>query len=151
MRLVEVLYQGTWYRYLTNVLEEGVLTSEQVVALYRSRWRIEDAFKTVKRLLGLAYFFGGSENTVQLQLCMTWLVYAVLVDLTDEVAEALQERFASISMEMVYRGLYHFTPAYHRGAATDPVRYLADEAKGLGLIKRKRRRPPRGLTTSSEP
>ena len=151
LRLVEVLYQGTWYRYLTNVLEEGVLTSEQVVALYRARWRIEDAFKAVKRLLGLAYFFGGSENTVQLQLWMTWLLYAVLVDLTDEVAEALQERFASISMEMVYRGLYHFTQAYHRGAATDPVRYLAEEAKGLGLIKRKRRRPPKGLTTSSEP
>lgn len=151
LRLVEVRFQGTWYRYLTNVLEERVLTSEQVAALYRTRWRIEDAFKTVKRLLGLAYFFGGSANTVQLQLWMTWLLYAVLVDLTDEVAEALEQRFNSISMEMVYRGLYHFTQAYHRGEATDPVRYLADEAKGLGIIKRKRRRPPKGLTTSSEP
>jgi len=151
LRLVEVLYAGTWYRYVTNVLEETVLTSEQVAALYRSRWRIEDAFKTVKRLLGLAYFFGGSENTVQLQLWMTWLLYAVLVDLTDAVAEALGERFASISMEMVYRGLYHFTQAYHRGEATDPVRYLADEAKDLGIIKRKRRKPPKVLTTSAGP
>jgi hypothetical protein len=151
LRLVEVLYGGTWYRYVTNVLDESVLTPEQVAALYRSRWRIEDAFKTVKRLLGLAYFFGGSVNTIGLQLWMTWLLYAVLVDLTDDVAEALGERFASISMEMVYRGLYHFTQAYHRGEATDPVRYLAEGAKDLGIIKRKRRRPPRGLTSSSEP
>ena len=98
-----------------------------------------------------AYFFGGSENTVQLQLWMTWLLYAILVDLTDAVAEALHERFAVISMEMVYRGLYHFTQAYHRGEATDPVRYLAEEAKDLGIIKRKRRKPTKGLTSSSEP
>lgn len=151
LRLVEVCYGGTWYRYVTNVLDETVLTSEQVAVLYRSRWRIEDAFKVVKRLLGLAYFFGGSENTIQLQLWMTWLLYGVLVDLTDEVAEALGERVASISMEMVYRGLYHFTQAYHRGEASDPVRYLAEGAKDLGIIKRKRRKPPRRLTTSSEP
>jgi hypothetical protein len=151
LRLVEVLYLSTWYRYVTNVLDETVLTSEQVAALYRKRWRIEDAFKTVKRLLGLAYFFGGSANTVQLQLSMTWLLYAVLVDLTDEVAQALNERFPAISMEMVYRGLYHFTQAYHRGEATDPVRYLAEGAKDLGIIKRKRRKPPKDLTTSAEP
>jgi len=151
LRLVEVLYRGTWYRYVTNVLDERVLTAEQVAALYRSRWRIEDTFKTVKRLLGLAYFFGGSQNTIELQLWMTWLLYAVLVDLTDAVAEALQERYEAISMEMVYRGLYHFTQAYHRGEVTDPVRYLAEEAKDLGIVKRKRRRPHQGLTKSSPP
>ena len=46
---------------------------------------------------------------------MTWLLYAVLVDLTDEVAEALGERFSRIPMEIVYRGLHHFTQAYYRG------------------------------------
>lgn len=151
LRLVEVRYNGTWYRYLTNVLDEAVLTPEQVAALYRSRWRIEDAFKVVKRLLGLAYFFGGAENTIALQLWMTWLLYGVLVDLTDEVAEALNERFALLSMEMVYRGLYHFTQAYHRGESVDAVAYLAREAKGLGIVKRKRRKPPRGLTSSAVP
>jgi len=47
--------------------------------------------------------------------------------------------------------LYHFTQAYHRGEATDPVQYLAENAKDLGIIKRKRRKPQRGLTTSSDP
>lgn len=58
MRLVEILHQGKWYRYLTNVLEPSVLPAEYVMALYWQRWRLEDAFNISKRLLGLAYFRG---------------------------------------------------------------------------------------------
>lgn len=64
---------------------------------------MEDAFAIAKRLLGMAYFYGGAQNAVELQLWATWILYAVLVDLTDAVAEALRRPFAEISMEMVYR------------------------------------------------
>jgi hypothetical protein len=145
LRLVEMLYRGKWYRYLTNVLDRAILPAEYVVALYWQRWRLEDAFNAVKRLLGLAYFWVGSLNGIQTQIWATWLLYAVLVDLTDEVAEVLQRPFQALSLEMVYRGLYHFTQAYHRGQATDPVAYLAANAKLLGLLKRKRNRPAEQL------
>lgn len=56
--------------------------------LYRRRWRIEDAFNTVKRLLGLS-LWTGSLNGIQLQIWGTWLFYAVLVDLGDAVADEL--------------------------------------------------------------
>jgi hypothetical protein len=140
LRIVEVRYAGKWYRYLTNVVEPKLLPSEYVVALYWQRWRIEDAFNIVKRLLGLAYFWTGSLNGVQTQVWATWIVYAVLVDLTDAVAEALCKPFRAVSIEMVYRGLYHFTQAYHRGAASDPVVYLAAKAHALGILKRKRKK-----------
>lgn len=140
LRLVEVRYQGKWYRYLTNVVEPRMLPTEYVVALYWQRWRIEDAFNIVKRLLGLAYFWTGSINGVQTQVWATWIVYAVLVDLTDAVAQALQQPFRAVSIEMVYRGLYHFTQAYHRGEADDPVAYLAAKAERLGILKRKRKK-----------
>jgi hypothetical protein len=140
LRLVEVRYAGKWYRYLTNVVDPKLLPSEYVVALYWQRWRIEDAFNIVKRLLGLAYFWTGSLNGVQTQVWATWIVYAVLVDLTDAVAEALAKPFRAVSIEMVYRGLYHFTQAYHRGAASDPVAYLAAKAHTLGILKRKRKK-----------
>jgi hypothetical protein len=94
-----------------------------------TRWRIEDAYAIVKRLLGLAYFWA------------TWLLYAVLVDLTDAVAEQLQQPFAALSLEMVYRGLYHFTSVYADGKATDVVTFLAENASWLGVVKRKR--PPK--------
>lgn len=140
LRLVEVRYAGKWYRYLTNVIDPKRLPSEYVVALYWQRWRIEDAFNIVKRLLGLAYFWSGSINAVQTQVWATWIVYAVLVDLTDAVAEALCKPFRAVSLEMVYRGLYHFTQAYHRGDADDPVTYLAAKAEQLGILKRKRKK-----------
>jgi hypothetical protein len=140
LRLVEVRYAGKWYRYLTNVVDPKMLPAEYVVALYWQRWRIEDAFNIVKRLLSLAYFWTGSLNGVQTQVWATWIVYAVLVDLTDAVAEALAKPFRAVSIEMVYRGLYHFTQAYHRGAASDPVAYLAAKAQALGILKRKRKK-----------
>jgi hypothetical protein len=89
--------------------------------------------------LGLAYFWVGSVNGVELQVWATWLLYAVLVDLTDAVAEVLQRPFDALSLEMVYRSLYFFTGAYQRGEATDPVVYLAAKAERFGILKRKRK------------
>lgn len=139
MRLIEIEFRGKWYRYLTNVLDPLALPATLVPGLYAQRWRIEDAFNVIKRLLGLAYFWTGSINGVMVQVWATWILYAVLIDLTDAVAEALRKPFQDISIQMVYRGLYHFTQAHHRGTADDPVAYLAAKAKSLGIVKRKRK------------
>ena len=101
VRLIEIQVGGRWFRYLTNVLDPQLLPAEYVAELYGQRWRIEDAFNVVKRLLGLAYFWVGSINGVQIQVWGTWILYAVLVDLTDQVAEVLNRPFSEISMEMV--------------------------------------------------
>jgi Transposase DDE domain len=141
VRLVQVLVRGQWYRYLTNELDAERLPALYVAALYAHRWGIEEAYATVKRLLGLAYFWVGSQNGVELQVWATWLLYAVLVDLTEGVAERLRQPFGAVSLEMVYRSLYYFTQAYHRGETTDPIDYLASHAKLLGIVKRKRKPP----------
>lgn len=139
VRLVEVLYGGKWYRYLSNELDPERLPTAYLVALYWQRWRIEDAYAIVKRLLGLAYFWCGAQNAVEMQVWATWLLYVVLVDLTDAVAETLNQPFAAISIEMVYRSLYFFTQAHARGETADVVTYLATHAKLFGIIKRKRK------------
>jgi hypothetical protein len=75
-----------------------------------------------------------------MQVWATWLLYATLVDLTDAVAEELDQPLDALSIEMVYRGLYHFTVAYQRGTADDPVAYLADPANAdLAVVKRRRK------------
>lgn len=135
LRLVKLYDQGHWYQYLTNELSPDFLPAPYIAALYGHRWRIEDAFNTVKRLLGLAYFWTGSQNGVELQLWATWMVYMVLLDLSDALAEALNKPLLAISLEMVYRGLYHFGQAYRRGQADDPVAYLVFHAKLLGIVK----------------
>lgn len=140
VRLVKVLYRGNWYRYLSNELDDKKLPVRYLVSLYWQRWRIEDAYNTVKRLLGLAYFWGGAQNAVEMQVAATWILFAVLVDLTDAVAEALNKRFSALSLEMVFRSLPYFAQAYHQQKATDVVLFLAANAERYGILKRRRNR-----------
>ena len=127
--------------YLTSVLEPEILPPYVVIDLYQKRWRIEDAFNVVKRLLGLSYLWTGSINGIKLQIWATWLFYAVLVDLGDAVADELSLPFDRISLEMIYRGLYYFHSASIRGEAHNPVKYFAepDIQKCLGIVKRQRK------------
>ncbi len=136
LRLISIRKGKGTYRYLTSVLDPHVLPPYVVVDLYARRWRIEDAFHLVKRLLGLAYLWTGSINGIKLQIWATWLMYAVLLDLSDAVADAVQLPLDRISPEMVWRGLYHFNTAYNNSTATDPVVYLtAPENRDLSVIK----------------
>ena len=60
VRLIEVRSSQIWHSYVTSVLEPEILPPYVVADLYRKRWRIEQAFNTVKRLLGLSYLWTGS-------------------------------------------------------------------------------------------
>jgi len=140
VRMVSVLWGTTWYHYLTNGLEPAQLSAREVCQLYRRRWRIEEAFLQTKRLLGLAYLWVGDRNGVAIQLSATWLFYAVLSDLCGEVAHALGEPLEQISVEMVFRSLYHFARALDSGQNPELVPFLAQHAKLLGLVKTERKR-----------
>lgn len=137
VRLIEIKVGASWYQYLTNELDPAILPPQDVAALYGQRWRIEDAFALIKRLLGLSYLWTGAANGIKLQVWCTVLLYAVLLDMCDQIAEVRLLPLDRISVEMVYRGLYHFTVAYAAGEATDPVAYLASQSD-LGIIKRLR-------------
>ncbi len=139
VRLVEVLYGNTWRRFLTNELDPEQLPARYLVTLYYRRWTIERAYATIKRLLGLAYFWCGSQNAVELQLWSTWIVYTVLIDLCDEVAGLLKLPFERISVEMVFRSIYYYTKAVERGDDRPLPEYLADRSADLGVVKRKRK------------
>jgi hypothetical protein len=138
VRIVEVKVGTSWRPYATNVLDPAVLSGTDVVELYDRRWKIEEAFLVTKRLLGLSYLWSGAANAIALQVWSTWLLYAVLVDLCDAVAEDLGQPLDAMSLEMTFRGLYHYTSAFSRGlTAADPATWLADQ-HDLGLVKRRR-------------
>lgn len=140
VRLVSVLWETTWYHYLTNVLDSRKLSPQEVCQLYRKRWRIEEAFLLTKRLLGLSYLWVGGNNGVEIQLYATWLFYAVLSDLCVQLAQALDEPVEQISVEMVFRSLYHFSRAIDRGENPELIQFLVQHAVLLGLVKAKRKR-----------
>jgi hypothetical protein len=147
LRLVQVRFGSTWYSYLTSVVDPHQLPPFVVADLYRRRWRIEEAFHTVKRLLGLSYLWTGSLNGIKLQIWATWLFYAVLVDLGDALADEIGVPFDHISLEMLYRGLYHFSVAYIKGQASHPVSYFAaPENQDLSVLKIRKPEPPLDLS-----
>ena len=148
LRLIEIRKGKVWHSYLTSVLEPEILPPYVVIDLYQKRWRIEDAFNTVKRLLGLSYLWTGSINGIKLQIWATWLFYAVLVDLGDAVADELSLPFDHVSLEMVYRGLYYFHGASKRREAYNPVKYFSDPdiQKCLGIVKRRRKPKQKPIT-----
>jgi Transposase DDE domain len=140
VRMVSVLWGTIWYRYLTNVLDPNQLSAQQVCDLYQRRWRIEEAFALTKRLLGLAYIWVGHSNGVEIQIYATWIFYALVNDLCTDVALALNQPLECISLEMVFRGLYHFNSFNKRGEADDVIDFFTTNAKRLGILKAKRPR-----------
>lgn len=140
VRLIEIYLNQQWYTYVTNALDPKQLSILEIVSLYTRRWHIEITFLLVKRLLDLAYLWVGSYNGVQLQVWSTFLFYAILIDLCDEVAEQLQLPLERISVEMVYRSLYFYVQAVNDGYTERAAVYLAAKAQDLGIIKRQRSR-----------
>lgn len=140
VRMVSVLWDATWYCYLTNVLDPQVLPPHLVCELYRRRWRIEDAFALTKRLLGLAYIWCGDHNGVQIQIYATWIFYALLNDLCSQVAVALHQPLDKISLEMVFRGLYHYAQDVLQGTQTSMIDFLVEHHRLLALLKMTRKR-----------
>jgi Transposase DDE domain len=140
LRRVSVLWGTTWYHYLTNVLDPQKLSGREVCAFYRRRWRVEEAFLLTKRLLGLSYLWVGDRNGVEIQIYATWLFYAVLSDLSVQVATALNEPLEKISVEMVFRSLYHFSRAIDMGENPELIPFLVRNSKLFGLVKAERKR-----------
>jgi IS4 transposase len=136
VRVVEVRIGGQWRAHVTNVLDPAVLSVVDVVERSGRRWTIEEAFLVTKRLLGLRYLWSGADNALALQVWATWLLDAVLVDLTDAVAEEQGLSLDALSLEMTFRGRYHVTGAVARGEASDPVAYLASQ-EDLDIVKRR--------------
>ena len=116
---------------------EGVLSD--LLVILNHRWH-----QRKKRSLPLSVNYAErnfeqlwiSVNGIKLQLWATWLFYAVLIDLSDEVADSLTLPFDSLYVEMVFRGIDRFTQALNRGNVADLVAYLtASENHDLGVVK----------------
>ncbi len=140
LRMVSVFWGKTWYRYLTNELDPTRLSAEQIATLYRSRWRIEEAFLLTKRLLGMAHIWVNNPNGVEMQIYATLMFYSVLIELCQDLARALEQPLERISVEMVFRSLYHFSQKLTRDPEAQLIPYFCERAKSFGLIKAVRKR-----------
>jgi IS4 transposase len=105
LRLVEIRQaDGTWWRYVTNVMEDQ-LRPEDVAEIYRLRWRIEIFFRHLKHTLNMGHWFAASEAGVQAQLYAGLIAYllsqVVLLWASREARRAPEQfRFTTVVHEL---------------------------------------------------
>lgn len=155
VRLVELLIDGTWYRYLTNMLDPRQLGASQVWALYGQRWTIEMSFAAVKRCLGLAFLRATHQNGILIQVWCTLVVYQVIQDLRLELAASKGWKEDEVSWEKLTERI----GMYVRRAASDgrSLRdWLVQGASGrlikkAGCRHRRRTALPDDVVAASDP
>ncbi len=98
--------------------------------------------------MGLSYLWVGGTNGVQMQIYATWIFYAVLNDLSADVAVALQQPLERISVEMVFRSLYFFHRARSHNSQLQLIPWLVEHQRSMGLVKAVRQRHRRNAARS---
>jgi hypothetical protein len=88
----------------------------------------------------LAYLWVEDSNGVEIQIVATWIFYAVLNDLCTQVSVALRQPLETLSLEMAFRGVYHYAQARLDDASVELIPFFVEHHKLLGLTKAKRKR-----------
>ena len=110
--------------------------SEETLTLYRPDFVFAQAVRRRDFRLGLApsFAFGLGQARLSAVLerpgCSCWSRGSAIL--------GTLQPFALASIKMVFRGLYHFSQAYSKGKADDPIVYLAEKARALAVLKAKR-------------
>ena len=134
VRLVELLLDGVWCSYLTNVLDPEQLPADAVWRLYQERWTIEMCFAALKRALGLASLRCSTTEGVLAQIWTTLTIYQVLQDLRLELAAAAGLGADDISWTNLMR---HIAWYIEQPEGKPPLRtWLKDNATQFALAKR---------------
>jgi DDE family transposase len=88
LRYIRWRHGGTRYEVLTNVLDPARLTTEEALALYPYRWRIERMYFDLKEVLNLNRVYAANPNAVAMQVYAAGLVYNAMRVAQGEVAAA---------------------------------------------------------------
>jgi Transposase DDE domain len=130
VRLVCFSFNGTRYRYLTNVLDATQLSVSDIAQLYARRWDIELAFKLLKCELGLHIWWGARPELVLIQLWMAFILAQLLHALQLHVALQAEVDPFDVSMHLLVEVL-----AIIPVGPTPIIARLVQEGRALGLIR----------------
>jgi len=129
-RLVAFQVNGTCWRYVTNVTDPTVLSIATIVACYRARWTIEQAFLVVKRELSLAFLWSAKPVVVWHQVWAALCLAQILQGLRGLVAQAADVELDDVSLTLLVRNL----PLYAR-EGKDPWPTIIGEGARYGYIR----------------
>jgi Transposase DDE domain len=141
VRLVSVRRGAAMHQYLTNVTDPRQMSAAEVVAVYGDRWTIEQAFKVVKRELGLHLLWSAKPAVVEAQVWAVLLIAQVIAAIRGELAAQAEVAIAEVSVPLLIETL----PALAARHA-DPFAILLAEARRFHII-----RPPRRIPRTIPP
>jgi hypothetical protein len=130
LRLIEITWGKTTYRYLTNVLDPRLLPAWQVVALYQFRWDIEKAFDLLKTHLGLHLLWSAIENVILHQVFATLILAQVVLALRAEIAQQAGAEVREVSLVLMLRWLPRLA-----GMGRDPIALFIERGRSAGCIR----------------
>lgn len=136
VRLIEVTRKGkggqpdTIRRYITDILDPGVLPAWEAVSLYGYRWDIESAFKLVKGRLGLHLLWSAHRNAVLHQVYACLLLSQMVLAFRFEIARRAQVDVREVSLDLMLRWLPQLA-----ADGVDPVAEFVRMGRAAGFIR----------------
>jgi Transposase DDE domain len=135
VRLVEFRYRGTWYSYLTNVLNPLVLSGSQIAQLYARRWDIELAFRLLKQYLGLRVLWSAKWEVILVQMWACAILAQFFHALQVRLAAEAEVEVFDVSLKIL---LEHVTQRIWAGTLpplSDMLTELKDQGRRIELIR----------------
>jgi hypothetical protein len=132
VRLVTFQVGETSYRYITNVMNPGMLSLHDIAVLYARRWDIEMAFKLIKRELGLHLFWSAKPVVILQQIWAVLLISQILQALQVEIAGKTGVDPFDVSLTL----LVEYLPDWND---IDFIALVVERGRNLGFIRPSRR------------
>lgn len=84
MRLVGLLYEGTWRFYITNIFQ-AAFGPQVIYDLYRQRWTVEIFFNAFKHLLHIEHLICRTKNGIMVEIYSA-LIFSLLTQIVIALA-----------------------------------------------------------------
>lgn len=134
VRMVTFQQAGQERCFITNVLDPATLSIHAIASLYARRWDIEQAFKLIKRELGLHLWWSSKPVVITQQLWAVLLISQILQALRLEIAGRAEVDPFEVSMPMLVTQL----PQY-LARGWDPIARFVEVGVRMEYIRPSRR------------
>lgn len=134
VRMVTFQQGGQPRCFITNVLDPATLSIHDIASLYARRWDIEQAFKLIKRELGLHLWWSSKADVIKQQLWAVLIISQILQALRLEIAGRAKVDPFEVSMAMLVTQL----PLY-LARGWDPIARFVEVGRRMEYIRPSRR------------
>ena len=95
LRLSRICYQDEKGRQYVFICNNFIITTSEIVLIYKKRWGIELLFKKMKQNFQLHYFYGENENAIRTEVWCTLIVKLLLTVLQKKAA--VKKAFSTVA------------------------------------------------------